>query len=360
MKCSSCKHGCCSRTYNFLSMIAFAAFVSLAVVFWYQWQGKSLKIFGIQLSKNKISKDSKPLLVNKDGVVATFDDFMGALSIIDRGEPGMQFIASLPEKEQIEIYNRIINDYLVPNYLIKKYFEKNDIENSTEFQNELNNYMEVMTNTFRQGFFQKKIDQSIVISDEQAKTYYENARYQVPELMNPPFTLEAPGIEARAVRMEDGKKASDYAQRLKNNKDVMNLGRVNSLTRGITPAIVTALEEMKDGEVKQIELGHGGNFALYRVSKHEGKWEDYNDSIAVHVKQMLRLKTLESRCQEILSEIKEKEGLVIEQSSLENFVQERISKKQALDEVLSNEMDELRAKEFNSVPSNTVEKQEIS
>lgn len=353
MKCSGkgCHSGSCGKTLAILVLLG--ASTLLGVIAWNRATGKKFTLFGYVLSDKR--KTGKPLVTSENGkeVIASTDDFQETLKILERGEPGMQFIATLPEKEQVDIYNRIANDYIVTNYLIKKYIESNGIDKTEEFKKDYENYINIMMNTFYSGFFQKKINESLVITDEQAKLFYENARFEVPEFMNPPFATEVPGIEARAVRLEEGKTAADYKQRLKDNKEVMNLGRLNRASRGITPRIMDTLEAMKDGETRSVELENGISFVLYRIKEHTGKWASYDD-VADQVKQIMRVKMLEKRGQEVLLELKEKEKVMIDETIIIQMVQEKRAIQEQLNKALLQEVEEADKEVANATESSEV------
>ncbi len=324
MKCSYYKK-CSSHMMYFVAFLMLIFGIAVLGIMWHRSSGKHLSLFGIVLSQGTRNNTSKALVVaeakNKK-VIATVDDFKNILQVLEKSEPGMQFIASLPEAEQVKIYRSIINDYLITTYLIKEYMRETGADTTEEFKNEYEQFINAMSGTFYTGLFQRKINESIIINENEARSYYENARFEVSEFMQLPFAVQIPGIEARAVRIETGKEASDYATRLKNNKDVMSLGHVNRAVRGMSQRIIDALDSMKNGDVRRVELENGVSFALYRVIEHVGKWAKFED-VESQVKQVMRMKILEQRGQSILTELKQKEGIVIDEILINQIIQNK-------------------------------------
>ena len=62
--------------------------------------------------------------------------------------------------------------------LLEKYLEDNNLLINTDFIKDKKMFMNIMQNIFYINYFKKHIGKNIAITDEFAKSYYENNRFK--------------------------------------------------------------------------------------------------------------------------------------------------------------------------------------
>ena len=61
------------------------------------------------------------------------------INILEKNESGLQFIPLLPTEEQEKIYLKLVEEYIISNFLIKKYLEEHDSLPKFVFENWIKN-----------------------------------------------------------------------------------------------------------------------------------------------------------------------------------------------------------------------------
>jgi hypothetical protein len=260
-------------------------------------------------------------------VISTYGEFDEMIKVLENGTPDLQFIALIPKEEQEKVYLKLINDYVVANFLIKKYLVLEGITNKDSFKCEYEQYMKIMESNFYAAMFQKEIAKTIIITDETAKKYYE-ANKETDFSMYP-FVKEIPGIDAKAIKIENGKKAKDYESKLKNNKsktDIISLEGVNRVRKGDPrlAIVYNALVEMNKGEVRSVKLENNIEIALYKVETFNGIWVPFEE-IKEQVKAVVQRKELEKKYLSIISDMKIKFNVTINENIIKDFVNKKSS-----------------------------------
>ncbi len=297
--------------------------------------------------KHKKSSPCESLVTSGNKTIATSEDFSALMGMLEKGESGLQFIPLLPKNEQEKIYLKFVDDYIVSNYLIKQYLDEQKITKSKSFKEEYKQYLQIMNSNFYSSIFQKTVNEFIVITDEMAKEFYDTQKENIPEFMAAPFAKKTPGFEARAVRIDDGKKLSDYKENLKNNKDVIKLDRINASMRGTSQKLIQTLTSMKINEIKEVELENGIKFGIMKIADHKGEWANYSD-VTEKVKNVLRVKTLEKKCSEILNSLKDKNNISVNKDCITKIIEKKTKNtdnEKLLDEAVDEVEDEIDAEE---------------
>ena len=291
----------------------------------------------------RFSDKSTALVKSKGKIVATVSDFSSIMSILEKSDSGLQFIPLLKKEEQVKVYMKLVEDYIVTNYLIGKYLKENGIKKDSEVRKEFKQYMKIMKNNFYSSVFQKKLNEKIAIDDAAAEKYYNSEKDKIQEFLTAPFIKKVPGIEARAAKIEDKKSLKDYESSLKNNKNVIHLERVNPVVRGTSISLVNALKDMKDGEIKEVAIENGAKFAVYRIKDHKGEWNSYKD-VSDKAKEVLRLKVLERDFVETIRDLRSNSSIEIDQSAIESYMNEKkpaFTKPNVADQVVANDEKEV-------------------
>jgi hypothetical protein len=285
------------------------------------------------ITKSENSSSGASLVTADKGIViATQEDFKKILALMEKSDSGMQLLPLLPESEQERVYIKLINDYLVSNYIIKRHLDEEGINKTKEFQDEYNEYMKIVEGSFYASTFQKRIADSIVISDTEAREFYEIKKSSLQEFMTPPFCKKSPGIEARAIKMDEGKDIKEYEGKLKANKDVIKLERINRSIRGTSGRLVDELESMKDAETRIVTLENGLTFAVYRVKNHEGEWNEY-DAFADQIKNVIKMQMIDKKYNETVENLRTKYNININEVQVKNIIQKQQKSEEELDKV---------------------------
>lgn len=288
----------------------------------------------------KEKTNNETLVKSSESSIAKFEDFKDMISILEKNETGLQFIPLLPEEEQEKIYLKLIEEYIVYNYLIKKYLEENKISTADDFKNEKKQYMELMENNYNASAFQKNLSDSIVLTDEFAENYYLSNREKAAEFMVAPFAKKIPGIEARAVRMEDNTKLDDYKDRLKNNKDVINLDRVNESMRGSSKILLDNLKEMKNNDFREIKIENGMKFAILKLSENKGEWATYKE-LSEKIKNIIKTKILQEKYETTINSLKDKYAIEINKDLVKDFIKKSVKKEEPSEKELEEAVEKI-------------------
>ena len=96
----------------------------------------SVSIIAIILLTGCSKKKEETLVSSSNSVVATCNDFKEMISILEKNESGLQFIPLLPAEEQEKIYLKLVEEYIVSNFLIKKNLEENKKSTTDKFKDE--------------------------------------------------------------------------------------------------------------------------------------------------------------------------------------------------------------------------------
>jgi hypothetical protein len=305
--------------------------LSLSIIF-------IIKKYDLNLNKIKTlfqkPKNIEALVTAIDGkkIISTVDDFESTLQILKQAKPGIEFLNRLPINEQKKAYVELLNNYVITNYLIKEYLDELGITNTEEFKKEYEQFIQIFSTSFYSNLFQKTISETLSYDTVAAEEFYEKNKLAEQEFQRAPFIIETPGIESKAIKMDEGKKLTEYKDILKAGKDqsIINLGRIHAETRSVIPEVIQQLESMKDGEVSEINLANGMNFALYRIKKHEGKWKPFNE-VAKEVEQVMKIRLLDQRCTEVLEAMKAKQRIEIKEETMNKFVE----KNQAINAIMN-------------------------
>lgn len=284
----------------------------------------------VEKVKNFFSKTNKEDIlakVNKNGkeiVIASCKDFENMTEYMENVFPELKLLSLQPSDKQEMIYKGLLEENIVMGYLIKEYIHNNKINETEDFKNKHKEYMRFMENNFYNSIFQEDILKNIHIKDEVAKDYYENNKN---EFVGNPFVKDMPGIEAKLMLMIDGKTLKDCEKKLKSkekDKDIIELERVNKNSKGLE-TVYMLLEDMKDGEVKQLDQPGGMVFAVYRVKNHKGSWKDYS-MVSEQVKNLLKYKETQNAYLNKIKELKEKYKVFINDECLIKIIKNKLTK----------------------------------
>jgi len=313
------------------------------------------------IQKRKHTGTDLFIVKDKHGhVIANRNDFEGMVAMLEKSDSGLQFIALLPRSEQIKLYTRFINDYVVTNHVIQKYIHEKGLDKGDTFNEEFEQYIKIMKSNFYSATFQKHLSETLTISDSEAEEAYSNERADNPRFLSAPFAKKVPGVEGRIVKIDEGKSVSDYAERLKTNKDVIRLERINKGTKGLSPKIVTTFESMKDGDIKAVTMENGITFAAYRIKNHHGEWAPYKE-VASEVKEVLLTELLEKQYKHVVDDLKEREGIAINHDYITSFVDKKVKEKdEAMKNMIENNDPDILEKEgekLKAIAENSIKKE---
>jgi hypothetical protein len=302
------------------------------------------------IGNKEVTKTNNPIVTSqKKNIIATESDLKTVISFMEKNDSGMKIIPLLSQQEQEKIYTKIVNDYIVSNYLIKRFINDKGINQSHEFKTHFEQYMKLMEGNFYALEFQKQLEKEIEISDADAQEYYEKNKEKKHEFLVPPFCKQTPGIEARALKMEQNKDIKTYESQLKSGKDVIKLERINKAIRGHSGRLADELSSMKDGETRAITLENGVTFAVYRVKNYVGEWNEYQ-GFKDQIKKIMKNSLLEKKYAETIEKLKIESGINIDESAIKKFISDQYN---------NNKKNEKTAELGAEIIENEIAKEEI-
>lgn len=137
--------------------------------------------------------------------VGEFEDYKA--KILEIQPQYKQMMAMMPETERIKI-DQNLYDNLVNQKILQAWIEKNDIDDSQEYQKDLALIVDFAKQNLSVKHFQER--HPVTVTEADLKNFYEENKGKMPGL-----SKSLGGVQAKAVKFESKDKASEFLAKVK-------------------------------------------------------------------------------------------------------------------------------------------------
>lgn len=248
------------------------------------------------------------------------DDLKELIKIISSFNQKIALIDTLNEEEKLKICKQVIENYIIDPYLVEKYLEDNNLLINADFIKEQKIFMNIMQNIFYINYFKRHIGKNISISDEFAKSYYENNRFK--EFNKKPFVKKSASIDARIIEIKkDDQNYTQYETLLLSDDTSIRMAEFNPY---IDNSIIGETLKKMNSKSYDIVTIEGTQYMLYKIDETEGLWEDYS-KVKDSIKQYIYNKTINKQIENIITKTKNTCQIKVCESTLKKYIRETIS-----------------------------------
>lgn len=282
-----------------------------------------------------LSIDGKPVMTEK-----SFNEFLDQLIETDP-QIGMM-IQIIPDfKEQVfRMKKRAV--------IFTEWAKREGIRDSEEYKKKQKQFVEGLLESMDSDYFIK--NHKIDVSDEDAKTYFEQNKESDPRLL-----ITAAGVKVQAVAFDKESDAREFAQALEKSasKDLIKLAEGQKLSAQdlgpvnedsfVDSKVKDAVLSIKTFPVIKVVKGEDGKFWVVRATgKQEAEYRNF-DEVKEMVKRMLAPRKMEEMLDAELPKLEEKYNIKENKEFFEKIKRENEEAAQQAMEALEQESSEQEA-----------------
>jgi hypothetical protein len=170
-------------------------------------QGHAVQANGVS------AKDSSDVIVwMNDKPIMTVQSLEAEKNDLLVANPQLKQMMAMMPADQREQLNRNLAEGLVTTELVNEYVRVNKMDQSSAYKQEFDRIVRSVKHMLNMKFFSQDI--KIVVTDAEAKDFYEKNKALVPNLL-----ISHGGIKSKGVKFENETAAKDFAAKVKEQKN---------------------------------------------------------------------------------------------------------------------------------------------
>jgi peptidyl-prolyl cis-trans isomerase C len=271
---------------------------------------EQLKLEGVNpaiLKETVVSFEGKP--------VVTGEDYERNFQQILQAQPALKdMLPYIPEEQQDQMFGQMAESMALEKLMLR-WVKDSKLDQDAEYRRNARRVHEAVDRDLALRAFENELLKEIVITDDEAKKFYDENKATDAALQRPPFALAQGGVKAQGVEFSNEKdakefairaKVGDFAKLVKDVKKTINdYGTVNQQSFIDNNVKSKILETTKFPSVEVVK-GTDGKFRVVKISgKQEPKYAEF-DKVKDQIKQVLTGKKFNDLYTKKMADLKEK------------------------------------------------------
>lgn len=283
---------------------------------------------GMDHSASSAKPEDAVILFNGKAVV-TKQEFEEQLRTLEESQPALrQLLQQWPADQQEQLFGQIAES-LAAEQLILKQVEDSGLHKTAEYKENAEKMHKAVERNLKVNMFQNDIVKSVVISDDEARTFYKDNADKQAVFKRPPFVTTQGGAKAEGIAVGTEKQAKDIAAKAKTgsfaaaakeaNKTVTNFGVVNAQSTSVDAAVRAKVVGMKAGAVDVVK-GADNKFWVVKVTgQQEAQYAPF-DQVKDAVKEVMMSDKVGALYAKTMADLKEKYQVTVDKEYLRSLV----------------------------------------
>ncbi len=308
-----------TRKFLSLALLVSAIILLPACTGWFSKEGgcgcshaekDDLKVEGVNpaaLKETVISFEGKP--------VVTGEDYERNFQQIVQGQPALKdMLPYIPEVQQDQMFGQMLESMALEKLMLR-WVKDNKLDQEPEYRKNAQRVHEAVDRDLALRAFESELLKEIVITDDEAKKFYDENKATDQMLPRPPFVVSQGGVKAQGFETANEKEAQDLAAKAKAGdftqvakaakKSISDYGAVNAqsfIDNNVKDKILAATKFPSIEVVK----GTDNKYRVVKIaSKSDTKYADY-DKVKDALKQTLTGKKFNELYNKKMAELKDK------------------------------------------------------
>jgi len=236
-----------------------------------------------------VSIDGKPVI--------TAEEFDQSIEMLAQAQPAFAQVLPFMSPEQQEPIYMQIAETLAAERVMHESVKRSGADKTKEYQENARRIHESVDRDLAVRTFQNELAKEIVISDDEAREFYDAQKNTNQMLKRPPFVTQG-GIVARIVPCANEKEANELLQavlKTKNldaasgalKKEVVDLGIVNTQSFSVDNALRAKISVMKKFPAFEMVRDSAGEFFVVEGVRREESGSAPFDVVRERVKEVM-------------------------------------------------------------------------
>jgi peptidyl-prolyl cis-trans isomerase C len=254
-------------------------------------QEEAVVIEGVEpglLKETIVSFEGKPVITGRD--------YEKNFQMILEAQPALKdMLAYIPQEQQDQMYNQILEALILERVLLR-HIKEEGIDRTPEYRKNAQRVHEAVDKDLALRAFESELLKEIVVSDDEARTFYDENKAKDPTLQRPPFLVTPGGIKAQAFEAANEKEAQELAEKARKGnfnqvakdakKSVTDYGLVNQQSFIDSEVKSKVLGTTKFPHIEVVKGSDGKYWVVREQSSQEPKYADF-EKVKDAVKQII-------------------------------------------------------------------------